>query len=295
MTKPYRPQTFLTMTESSGRRCVFCNNAAGSREHALPDWLARAMDLQDEPAQPGLITALKGIEPQGNPRATGKLITKEVCGVCNNGWMAELEGRIVPLLGPLVTPGFDEFTREALQPLEENLTLLMHWLMKTAVTLSRVAPRGELGALPDVAAGWALNNTVPSSCRIYAGWIETPGFSKTIGRGLRILNGGQFHGNLIHQESFNFCIQLNHLGLRFVNAPEATWGLTRCINSAGETCSPRILGGNGYFLGTENDSILFRDFFEFSKVCVLATGSLPESLDPEEELKMAQSIRRLIP
>ena len=253
------------------------------------------MGVESEPSQPGLISAAKGVEPQGNPRATGKLITKGVCQICNNGWMADLEGAVRPILAHLVAQDFASFDREALEPLAQNLPLLTRWLMKTAVTLSMVAPRGDMGSLPEEAAEWAYRDAVPASCMLYAGWIEDAHFSKMLGRGLRILNGGVFHGNQIHELSFDFRLQLNHLGLRFTNAPDATWALSSCRNSAGDLCSPRILIPVGYFDAATNDSVLFRNFFDFSKVCILATGTLPDQLDPEEDRKMSESIRRLIP
>jgi hypothetical protein len=283
------------MSKQSGRRCVFCAQTAGSQEHALPAWLAKTMGVESEPSQPEMISASKGVEVQGNPRATGKLVTKGVCKNCNHGWMADLEGAVKPILASLVTQDFASFNREALEPLEQNLPLLTRWLMKTAVTLGMVAPRGDLGSLPEEAAEWAYHDAVPASCMLYAGWIEDAHFSKTLGRGFRILNGGVFHGNQMHELSFDFRLQLNHLGLRFVNAPDATWGLTSCRNSAGELCSPRILIPVGYFDEAINDSVIFRDFFDFSKVCVLATGKLPHQLDSEEDRKMSESIRRLIP
>ena len=283
------------MIEDLVRRCVFCAEPAGSKEHALPDWLAKTMGVQDEPAQPAMVSSKRGIEPQGNPRATGKLITKRVCAGCNNGWMGDLEGQVRPILGPLVASDFTSFTRDALDPLQHNLPSLTRWLLKTAVTLSLVAPRGELGSLPHAAAGWAYDDAVPSSCMLYVGWIEDAHFSKGLCRGFRILNGGVFHGNQLHEHSFDFRLQLNHLGLRFVNAPDATWGLTKCLNSSGNLCIPRVLMPVGYFDAASADTILFRDFFEFSKVCVLATGRLPDHLDPEEERKMAESVRRFIP
>lgn len=283
------------MSDQSGRRCVFCAQPAGSQEHALPAWLAKTMGVENEPSQPGVISAARGNEPQGNPRATGKLITKGVCQNCNNGWMADLEGAVRPILAPLVAQDFSSFDREALDPLTHNLPLLNRWLMKTAVTLSMVAPRGDLGSLPDGAAEWAYHDAVPASCMLYAGWIEDAHFSKMLGRGFRILNSGVFYGNQIHELSFDFRLQLNHLGLRFVNAPDSRWGLTKCRNSAGELSSPRILIPFCYHDKATNDSVLFRNFFDFSKVCILATGTLPDQLEPEEDRKMSESIRRLIP
>jgi len=283
------------MSEQFIRRCVFCAQPAGSREHALPDWLAKTMGVEKEPSQPGLISAARGVEPQGNTRATGKLITKGVCQNCNNGWMHDLEGAVRPILAPLVTQDFASFNQGALEPLTQNLPLIARWLMKTAVTLSMVTPRGNLGSLPVESAEWAYLDAVPASCMLYAGWIEDAHFSKTLGCGFRMLKDGVFHGNQTHKTSFDFRLQMNHLGLRFVNAPDATWALTSCSNSAGDLCSPQILIPHGHFGAATNDSNLFRNFFEFSNVCVLATGTLPDKLNAEENYKMSDSIRRLIP
>lgn len=283
------------MSAGSDRRCVFCNQAAGSREHALPQWLAISMGVQDLPVQPGLITSARGIEPQGNARAAGKLITKGVCSGCNGGWMCDLEGVVKPFLAPLVAIDFEQRTNESLDPLEENFDLLVRWLLKTAVALSLVAPKGEFGTLPQEAPNWAYTNAIPDSFRIYSGWLDHGGFGNTLGRGFRMVNGGRFHGNQVHPQSFDFRIHLNRLAIRLVNAPGATWGLTSCYDRDGKLCSPRILGGDWGFAGAETDSIVFRNFSEFSKVCVLMTGGLTDSLDPEEEHRMAKSIRRLIP
>lgn len=283
------------MSERSVRRCVFCTHPAGSREHALPVWLAENMSVESVPSQPGMISAAKGVEVQGNPRATGKLITKGVCQNCNKGWMAALEKAVRPILAPLVRQDFDSFHRDDLEPLTQDLPLLTQWLMKTAVTMSMVSPRGDLSSLPKKAAEWAYHDAVPASCMLYAGWIEDAHFNKMLGRGLRILNDCAFHGNQVHEHSFDFRLQLNHLGLRFVNAPDSTWVLTSCRNSAGEPCSPRILIPLGYFDEASSDSVLFRNFSDFSKVCIPATGKLPHQLDPEEDRKMSESIRRLIP
>lgn len=285
----------IPISENSGRRCIFCGQPAGSKEHALPDWLAKTMGVESEPSQPGLISVSKGVEPQGNPRATGKLITKGVCQNCNNGWLANLEGDVKHILAPLVAQDFAPLDREALEPLSQNLPLLTRWLMKTAVTLSMVAPSGDLGSLPEEAAEWAYHDALPESCMLYVGWIEDAHFAKMLGRGFRILNGGVFHGNQIHEESFNFRLQLNHLGLRFVNAPKATWVLTSCRNSKGDYCSPKILIPNGYFDESANDSVIFKNFIDFSNVCVLATGTLPVELNIDEEKKMSESINRIIP
>ena len=269
------------MTQQASRRCSFCQEPGGSREHALPLWLTRTMGIESEPAHPGMVSTERGLELQGNPRATGDLVTKRVCHQCNNGWMRDLENRIIPLLSPLVTIDTPTFDRASLEPLRANLSLVCRWLMKTAVTLSQVMPPGKDGTLPGDAPSWAFRNEVPKSCMLYAGWIEDARFHPTLRRGFQCLNGGRIHAYQIHEHSFNVCIQFMHLGLRFVNAPHATWALTDCRDASGRRCRPSILMPTGHFADGADDSIRFTDFGAFSQVCVVSTGRMVNDLDPE--------------
>lgn len=285
----------IEMPSQPPRLCVFCNAPGGSREHALPRWLALTMGLSNEPTQPGLISSHSGIVLGGNPRATGSLITKEICHTCNTGWMAELEAHVQPFLAPLVSPNRITFGRECLEPLNDVFGLLARWLLKTAVTLERTTPKGQMEKIPLNTASWAKQDQLPPSLKLYAGWIESAGFQYQQGRGFRILNGGIFHGNQIHTESLNLVIQLNHLALHLVNAPGAEWFLPGCSDRHGQDCVPCFIGRGPLPGNLFGSSCLFRSFHEFANAAILWTGSQPQTLDPREELKMQHSLRCLIP
>lgn len=254
------------------------------------------MGRESEPIHPGYVSDSKGIVEQGNPRAIGNLVTRAICKTCNNGWMSDLENEIIPILKPLVSPNFTDFSRESLQPLEDHLALLKRWLLKTAVTLDKVMPSGDLlSDVPQSAPTWSYNNDMPSFNRVYAGWIKDGQFGTQIGRGFRIINGGKFKRNQIHDDSLNFRIQLNHLALRFAIIPEGEWRPTNLITPHRGLCLPRFLGAPTDLRSPKSHSVLFDSFHEFCTSCILQVGEAPEALNSEEYEKMARSIGNLTP
>ena len=276
------------------RNCIFCGGTAGSKEHALPDWLAKAMQLQNEPTLPALFSSLEGWKTEGKERATGKLITKRICHTCNTGWMCELEAKVKSIIAEWVRPGFAGLNHEALAVDSDSLAVLSRWLLKTGLCLNEVAPRGTMGKFPAEAPQWAHENVVPNSCKIYAGWVREPDFGMKLSRGFRIFNGGKFHPNQIHRHSFDFTLQLNHLAIRIANMPDADWMVMTCRNTEGVLCSPCFWSHGGCNLGDDGDSCSFDSLEQFSKVCIVTTLPVPP-IHPEEALKASASLQRLLP
>ena len=282
------------MSKRPRRNCVFCNGTAGSREHALPDWLAKAMERENEPVLPAILNSNLGWETQGDYRATGNLITKRVCGDCNGGWMCELESSVKNIIGDWVNPGRENLDKESLAVDKDQLAILNRWLIKTAICLSHVAPRGESEKLPNEAPAWSFNNHVPPSCLVYAAWIKEPAFMMKVARGFRIFNGGKFFENQIHRHSFDFSIQLNHLAIRIVNAPDADWMVMTCRNSRGNLCTPRFWSHGIQPPEIKNDIVVFDGFEHFTKVCTVTTSPTP-SIHPDEAEKASRSLQSIIP
>ncbi len=281
------------MSKRPNRNCVFCNGTAGSREHALPDWLAKAMGRENEPVLPAILNSNLSWETHGDFRATGNLITKRVCHTCNTGWMCDLEAEIKSIICEWVTPGREILDPESLTITKDQLAVLNRWLIKTAICLSHVAPRGQNEKMPIDATAWSLNNQVPTSCLVYAAWIKEPAFMMKIARGFRIFNGGKFFGNQIHKHSFDFSIQLNHLAIRIVNAPDADWMVMTCRNSRDVLCTPRFWSHNIQPPEIENDIVIFDGFEHFTKVCTVTTEPTP-FIHPDEAEKASRSLQSLI-
>ena len=282
------------MSKRSNRSCVFCNGPAGSREYALPEWLAKAMGRKKEPVLPAILNSRVGWETQGDYRATGNLVTKRVCSRCNGGWKCELESEVQQMIGKLVSPTQISLDRELLTISNDHLHTLSRWLIKTAICLSHVAPRGEIEKMPHDASVWSANNQVPSSCMVYAAWIKNPAFMMKVSRGFRMFNGGKFFENQIHKQSFDFSIQLNLLAMRIVNAPDADWMVMACLYLQGDLCTPRFWS-HGILPQEIKDNIVVFDGFEnFTKACIVTTNPTP-FIAPDEAHKASRSLQSLIP
>jgi hypothetical protein len=73
--------------------CIFCDNNSGSREHLWPLWIHERKDFEPLKSKRGDLEILIP-----NP----KLVVKAVCKKCNNGWMSDLEGVSIPLIGSMM-------------------------------------------------------------------------------------------------------------------------------------------------------------------------------------------------
>jgi len=282
------------MSKRPKRNCVFCGSTAGSKEHALPDWLAKAMGMEKEPVMPVTVNRQDGWLTEGDYRAAGKLITKRVCHDCNTGWMCNLEAVVKDLIGDWVNPKRTEMTRESLAITPEDLAILNRWLVKTACCLSLVVPRGRFEKLPPEAPSWSRLNLLPDSCKVYAAWIKEPTFAMKLAHTFRIFNGGEFHPNQKHRDSFDLVIQLNHFAIRIANLPEADWMIMGCKDSRGKDCIPNFWSYGIQPPHSHEDDCIFEKLEDFTKVCVVSTG-LSTGISREEATKASKSLQRLIP
>lgn len=261
---------------STGRSCVFCPGPAGNREHALPQWVASAMQRGSAPTTPRFFSDLDGWEAQGAARKTDDLVTKRVCKTCNNGWMNKLEDAVIPFLSDLVKPDRTNFDREALQQLRGHEPSLRRWLTKTAITLSHLVSRSRVDQVPSHLAEETMQDRLPDTALIYAGWISTPNFCATINPGFPAFINGKFSRNLVRNDGrdlFHFGIQLNHFAVRIVNVPGGGMVLLD-RPEAGAPFSPSFITKRAH--GAElDDSAVFPDFPSFMKACCATLGDAP--------------------
>ena len=114
------------------RNCIFCGEAAGSREHAIPEWVLKAL-----PPNAGTLEGTRGTdEPiliHGRPRKPASLIVKHVCDSCNTGWMSQLETEAKPLMSPLM--------RDLAVPFSPgDQATISTWAVKTAMVFEFIRP-----------------------------------------------------------------------------------------------------------------------------------------------------------
>jgi hypothetical protein len=133
-----------------------------SREHVFPNWLNTVFGKTKEPYQVAWRADRADGTRQHRTHQTGRIdqTVFTVCRVCNNGWMARLEGEAKPLLVPLIT---DEAGLRRLTP-QDQLTVAAWASLKVAVAEDlggdRVITQAQRQAL-------RLTQSPPASGRVH--------------------------------------------------------------------------------------------------------------------------------
>jgi hypothetical protein len=117
------------------RACLFCGAPCNSREHVIPEWLSKAMEIRDFAFQPAHFTEGKGLELRPAIKCE-HFRTRQVCKKCNSGWMSDLEGWAKAKIGSAVAPGFSLNAMNQLLLPKEELDSMTRWLLKTAIISS---------------------------------------------------------------------------------------------------------------------------------------------------------------
>jgi hypothetical protein len=121
------------------RRCVFCDEKATTREHALPEWVANRFDMRGTFLD---IWGFGGAVPERStkqPVSAKSMRRKMLCEDCQTHFK-HLEDRVIPVLEPM---GKGE--RMTLGPHEQ--ATLAEWGAKTVATLFGFIDRERL--IPD--------------------------------------------------------------------------------------------------------------------------------------------------
>jgi len=105
-----------------------------SNEHIIPNWLIDYLGVRDMTVTPTVTEIASGRIVDLRKHAVSAFVAGTVCGVCNNGWMSELEGDAKPVLIPLIE---DPHRLEELDL--EHRTLIARWTLKTAAMLNRAS------------------------------------------------------------------------------------------------------------------------------------------------------------
>src|SRR5260221_4009241 len=86
---------------SMSKTCVFCGVASKlTAEHVFADWLTR-IGLSLEPRRHGAGRINRSPRDLGVSKPFTRTV-RDVCEVCNNGWMSKLEGIATRVLPPLI-------------------------------------------------------------------------------------------------------------------------------------------------------------------------------------------------
>jgi hypothetical protein len=149
---------WVTPLEQKLRRqiCLFCDRQAGSREHLWAAWIHQRMRRREAIR---ITFANRPIAISKNPEIT----VKTVCGICNNGWMSDLEAQCIPLIGSLM--------QDISAPLDTSQqSLLAAWALKTAMVLDSTNPRERQPFYErDECEKLRLSSKIPDRTRVWIG------------------------------------------------------------------------------------------------------------------------------
>jgi hypothetical protein len=139
--------------------CLFCDNNADSLGHVWPKWIHDRKDFGP----------VKSTREDGQDRIihNPEVTVRSVCEKCNNGWMSQLEGANIALVGNM----FNDISVTMDRSQQE---LIAAWFMKTAmITIStRRSSNNRFYTKPEC-VGMAAKRKIPANTRIWLGRIET--------------------------------------------------------------------------------------------------------------------------
>lgn len=156
MPKGFHRVRLATGVKLRAQTCLFCDRQSGSREHLWAAWIHERLPKR-EPIR--ITFADRPIAISKNP----EIKAKTVCGVCNNGWMSNLEAACIPVIGNLM--------QNISLPLDTSQqTLLVTWAVKTAMVLDSTNTR-ERTAFYSKSEGEQLRMTsaIPANTRVWIG------------------------------------------------------------------------------------------------------------------------------
>lgn len=132
------------------RACIFCGSVGSlTREHVIPRWVCAVLDdlePDDIPRDWGQHYTAGGFVGKERDRQYGvtepTVIVRAVCEACNAGWLAGLEGRVKPVLEPMIR-GVST-TLDAAQQVD-----IATWASKTIIGLEFHDPIGVVSRPED--------------------------------------------------------------------------------------------------------------------------------------------------
>lgn len=238
----------------------------------IPEWLSKTMGIRELAFQPGHFMEGKGLKLRPPVKCSG-FRTKQVCAICNNGWMSRLEVWAKSKIGHAVAPGFQLRSLPTLALLDGEIGSLIQWLLKTAIIFELASPPGAIRAVNPELFPVAAAKEEPVDFHVWAGYVAEPNFLVHLTRGFPTWNAGALQPYQIHSASIDFAVQLNHLVIRLIRCPDATAGVKLAhVLSDGKT----VIRSVPFVLPTPPrcdflHTYLFRDLFAFLDILEVYT------------------------
>lgn len=207
------------------RTCLLCNKPADSKEHYIPVWLSEATGKGMSPIMIG--SASEGKILHQADRGTARTAKhRNLCTKCNNDLGRNLEGRVRPLLSPLVASApAEEWTAYLNGLLARERDLVAWWTALRAVQLNeqftnpRIPAEARDGLLADLRR--VRDGQIPALPKCFFVEIaqaSEPDWGFSLSRQLY----DRFRGRTVERpSSFLWAMQANQCLLVAASAPDA--------------------------------------------------------------------------
>jgi hypothetical protein len=143
------------------RQCLFCSNAASTKEHLWADWILRSLSPRTEP--------IRAVIGKSAPKEFhGDVRIKCVCAQCNHGWMSALEATVKPFVGAMIHDISLTLTTEQQKP-------IAIWVTKTAMVLEATMRKDAQFYTRNECEELRLHSVIPDRSLLWLGRISQSG------------------------------------------------------------------------------------------------------------------------
>jgi len=193
--------------------CIFCGDKGGSAEHIIAQWLIKRMGVEKRKITVAAIDGV-GNRTERSSHTLFNYTTKNVCSLCNNGWMSELEVWFQRNMGFFVERKWPALANEHIKVVLAESGMLAAWCLKTALTMNNNSLQKSISD-EEMVEGLRLKFIV-NDVYVDMAYIESSDVSHIMSKGFRLGNGSpiakwQTRGD---GRAYTCIIQLNHLALR---------------------------------------------------------------------------------
>ncbi|MUK45675.1 hypothetical protein GNP79_19560 [Aliivibrio fischeri] len=247
------------------KKCIFCyEDCSGSKrakEHIFPQHIQRRFSIHKAKLLNAHSKVVSGdfagghisILPPERQMTFSGFLAGSICSKCNNGWMSDLETKVIPFIYDLI-----EGYRNVSHCNNDERNLLALWAFKTSAVLSEstTAPQNRL--LPRHAEQFYKSGCteIPKRVAVFAYSSETEGFLWSLSPTWQLTTHSSLPQDLMtfmSKNAYKIFIQLGRLMLVTCYWPSETVTYTK------EQWAGFELTNNGVDTITSYDT---RDFFE---------------------------------
>jgi hypothetical protein len=147
------------------RQCIFCDDAANSKEHFWSSWMHGMLPAVPNPKHDRRFYSFhpsaghREDGPHAKPGSIHTIKIRAVCKRCNNGWMSQLEEQSRPFLTPMING-----TPIVLD--EKQVEVVARWITLKCIVAEHATRNSSLTPRHD-RESFKENGAIPAYFRIY--------------------------------------------------------------------------------------------------------------------------------